>query len=50
MYVRTPALHDSRLRPTQAGTVVAKDIWMAGIGLGLVIDAALTESPVTATE
>lgn len=50
MYVRTPALHDSKMRPTQAGTAVAKDLWMAGIGLGLVIDAALTESPVTATE
>ena len=50
MYVRTPALHDSKMRPTQAGTAVSKDIWMAGIGLGLVIDAALAESPVTATE
>ncbi len=50
MYVRTPALHDGHLRPTQAGTAIAKDVWMAGIGIGLVIDAALSESPVTRTE
>ena len=50
LYIRTPALHDSRMRPTQAGTPIAKDIWMVGIGLGLVIDAALSESKVTATE
>lgn len=47
MYVRTPALHDSKLRPTQAGTAVSKDIWMAGIGVGLIIDAALAESKIT---
>ncbi len=50
LYVRTPGLHDSKMRPTQAGTAVSKDIWMAGIGIGLIVDAALAESPVTATE
>ena len=50
LYIRTPGLHDSRMRPTQAGTAVAKDIWMAGIGIGLVVDAALSESRVTKTE
>ena len=50
LYIRTPGLHDSKLRPTQAGTGIAKDIWMAGIGIGLVVDAALSESKVTATE
>jgi uncharacterized membrane protein YphA (DoxX/SURF4 family) len=50
LYIRTPALHDNRMRPTQAGTGIAKDIWMAGIGIGLVIDAALSESKVTKTE
>ena len=50
LYVRTPGLHDSRMRPTQAGTAIAKDIWMAGIGIGLVVDAALSESRVTKTE
>lgn len=50
MYVRTPALHDKYLRPTQTGSAIAKDAWMAGIGIGLIIDAALSESPVTSTE
>jgi hypothetical protein len=50
MYVRTPGVHDSKLRPTHAGTALAKDIWMAGIGIGLVVDAALSESRVTNTE
>ncbi len=50
VYARTPGMHDGHLRPTQQGTVIAKDVWMAGIGLGLLIDAALTESPVTRTE
>jgi hypothetical protein len=30
------------LRPTQHGVAVAKDVWILGIGLGLVFDA-LTE-------
>lgn len=47
LYVRTPSLHDKYLRPTQGGVGIAKDIWMASIGYGLVIDAALNESPVT---
>lgn len=50
MYARTPALHDGKLRPTQAGVPIAKDVWMAGIGIGLIVDAALAESPVTRTE
>lgn len=50
LYVRTPALHDAKMRPTQAGTAVSKDIWMAGIGIGLIVDAALGESPVTSTD
>lgn len=50
LYVRTPGMHDSKLRPTQAGTGLSKDLWMAGIGVGLMIDAALNESPITKTE
>jgi hypothetical protein len=50
LYIRTPGLHDSKMRPTQDGTAIAKDIWMVGIGIGLVVDAALSESKVTATE
>jgi uncharacterized membrane protein YphA (DoxX/SURF4 family) len=51
MYWRTPALHEpGDPRPTQAGAPIAKDVWMFGIGTSLVLDAALSESKVTATE
>lgn len=49
-YVRTPGVHDKYLRPTPGGIALAKDLWLAGIGIGLVIDAALNESPVTRTD
>jgi hypothetical protein len=40
MYLRTPALHKpGSVWPTQAGTAVSKDVWMLGIGLGLVVGA-----------
>jgi uncharacterized membrane protein YphA (DoxX/SURF4 family) len=36
MYGRTPALHKpGSIWPTQAGIPVSKDVWMLGIGLGL---------------
>ena len=36
MYGRTPALHKpGSLWPSQAGIAVSKDVWMLGIGLGL---------------
>jgi uncharacterized membrane protein YphA (DoxX/SURF4 family) len=39
MYARTPALHKpGSVWPTPAGTAVSKDIWMLGIGLGLLAD------------
>jgi hypothetical protein len=50
LYVRTPSLHDKYLRPTQAGTGIAKDSWLAAIGYSLVVDAALSESKITSTE
>ena len=41
LYLRTPAFHEpGSIWPTQAGTAVAKDVWMLGIGLNL-----LAESP-----
>ena len=43
-YVRTPGLHDDRMRPTQQGTPIAKDVWMAGIGVSLLLDAALSST------
>lgn len=47
LYARTPGMrHESSLRPTQQGTPLAKDIWLAGIGLGLLIDA-LTDRTTT---
>jgi uncharacterized membrane protein YphA (DoxX/SURF4 family) len=39
MYMHTPALHKpGSYWPTPAGTAVSKDIWMLGIGLGLLVD------------
>ena len=36
MYLRTPAMHKpGSVWPTQAGIGVSKDVWMLGIGLGL---------------
>jgi hypothetical protein len=44
LYVRTPGMRkEGTPLPTQQGTALAKDVWMAGIGLGLVIDE-LTDS------
>jgi hypothetical protein len=39
MYARTPGMRREHSPfPSQQGTALAKDVWMAGIGLGLVID------------
>ena len=38
MYARMPALRKPRsIWPSQAGTAVSKDVWMLGIGLGLIV-------------
>ena len=40
MYWRTPALRrPGSIWPTPAGIGVSKDVWMLGIGLGLIVDA-----------
>jgi uncharacterized membrane protein YphA (DoxX/SURF4 family) len=40
LYWRTPGMHEpGSVWPTQAGTGISKDIWMLGIGLGLVADS-----------
>ena len=40
LYLKTPGLREEgSLRPTQAGTPIAKDVWMLGIGAGLVLDS-----------
>jgi uncharacterized membrane protein YphA (DoxX/SURF4 family) len=39
LYARTPGMRkENSPFPTQQGTALAKDVWMAGIGLGLLID------------
>jgi uncharacterized membrane protein YphA (DoxX/SURF4 family) len=40
MYLRTPALHEEgSIWPTRAGTALSKDVWMLGIGVGLMADS-----------
>lgn len=40
MYLRTPGMHKpGSIWPTQQGTAVSKDVWMLGIGVGLVMGA-----------
>ncbi|MBG6182916.1 hypothetical protein IWX65_000863 [Arthrobacter sp. CAN_A214] len=39
MYFKMPGMtQEDGVRPTQDGTAIAKDIWMLGIGLGLLLD------------
>jgi hypothetical protein len=41
MYLRTPGLRrPGSLAPSPDGIAIAKDVWMLGIGLGLLADAA----------
>jgi uncharacterized membrane protein YphA (DoxX/SURF4 family) len=41
MYARTPDLRKpGSIWPSQGGIAVSKDVWMLGIGLGLLADAA----------
>jgi hypothetical protein len=48
LYLRTPGMHE-RLRPTQQGTPIAKDVWLLGIGAGLVLDELLARKQSSAT-
>ncbi len=44
MYGRTPALHKAGSPwPSQAGIAVSKDVWMLGIGLGLMLSRTRTK-------
>jgi hypothetical protein len=39
LYLRTPGMRqEGSLRPTEQGIPLAKDVWMVGIGLALIID------------
>lgn len=41
MYMRTPDMHKpGSVWPTRAGTAISKDVWMLGIGLGLLADGS----------
>jgi hypothetical protein len=43
MYLNTPGLtRENSVRPSPQGTAMAKDVWMFGIGLGLLIDDLTT--------
>ena len=51
MWWRTPGMHEEGSpRPTQQGVAIAKDVWMLGIGTGLVIDAVTAESKAARTK
>jgi len=46
MYWRTPAMHrPGSVWPTPAGIAVSKDVWMLGIGLGLLVDGGSGSRP-----
>jgi hypothetical protein len=39
LYLKTPGMRqEGSLRPTPAGLGLAKDVWLLGLGLGLVLD------------
>ncbi len=40
LYAKTPGMRSTgSVRPSQQGTAIAKDVWLLGIGLGLVADS-----------
>jgi len=40
MYLRTPSLRQpGSIWPNQNGTAISKDVWLLGIGLGLLLDS-----------
>jgi hypothetical protein len=44
LYVKTPGMHEpGSLKPTQQGTGIAKDIWLVGAGLTLMVDGLLDD-------
>jgi len=45
MYTKTPGMTESDgIRPTQDGTAIAKDVWMLGTGLALVLDGLIDDT------
>jgi hypothetical protein len=50
LYARTPGMRrEGSPFPTAGGVTLAKDVWMLGIGLGLVIDAATQDGTLTSS-
>jgi hypothetical protein len=46
LYLRTPGMREEgRLRPTQQGITLAKDVWLLGIGLSMVLEELGDRSP-----
>ncbi|MET8051319.1 hypothetical protein ABZU75_27330 [Streptosporangium sp. NPDC005286] len=44
LYLKTPGMREEdSLRPTQQGIVLAKDVWLLGIGAGLVVEELVYE-------
>lgn len=44
LYLKTPGMREEgSLRPSQQGTALAKDIWMLGIALSLILDSRVTK-------
>ena len=44
LYLRTPGMRQERsLRPTEQGISLAKDVWLVGVGLSLVLDDVIRE-------
>jgi hypothetical protein len=42
LYLRTPGMRrEGSLRPTQQGLLFAKDVWMLGAGVSLMVDALM---------
>lgn len=40
IYLKTPGMREpGSLAPTQQGIALAKDVWMLGIGVGLIVDS-----------
>jgi uncharacterized membrane protein YphA (DoxX/SURF4 family) len=45
MYLHTPGMtKEDGIRPSQQGTPLAKDVWMLGVGVGLLVDALTDRS------
>lgn len=46
LYLRTPALHEpGSVWPTRAGSGISKDVWMLGVGVGLLADRPAGPGP-----